>query len=189
MAEHANRYLASGGTRRAHVHDINEVPGRGRDHSAGAAADHDWTGSPAKSSLFPLFYGTDGDSYFVVASKKVALPNILDGTAISSPARGWSRVPSRDQEGEGAGPGQRRSEERARLWEKRQLTNFWPPYADYKLKTEREIPVVVLEPCPLSALVGIFLPIVVAPVQAQDRDPGPGPRAAEAAIHRQVCSR
>ena len=35
-------------------------------------------------------------------------------------------------------------EERARLWEK--SLEFWPPYADYQRKTEREIPVVVLDP-------------------------------------------
>jgi F420H(2)-dependent quinone reductase len=35
-------------------------------------------------------------------------------------------------------------EERARLWEK--ALEFWPPYADYQKKTEREIPVVVLDP-------------------------------------------
>jgi len=35
-------------------------------------------------------------------------------------------------------------EERARLWQK--ALEFWPPYADYQRKTEREIPVVVLDP-------------------------------------------
>ncbi len=35
-------------------------------------------------------------------------------------------------------------EERARLWQK--ALEFWPPYADYQKKTEREIPVVVLDP-------------------------------------------
>ena len=34
--------------------------------------------------------------------------------------------------------------ERARLWEK--ALEFWPPYADYQRKTEREIPLVVLPP-------------------------------------------
>jgi proline iminopeptidase len=34
--------------------------------------------------------------------------------------------------------------ERARLWKK--VLEFWPPYADYQKKTEREIPVVVLDP-------------------------------------------
>jgi F420H(2)-dependent quinone reductase len=35
-------------------------------------------------------------------------------------------------------------EERARLWKK--ALEFRPPYADNQLKTEREIPVVVLDP-------------------------------------------
>jgi proline iminopeptidase len=34
--------------------------------------------------------------------------------------------------------------ERTRLWQKE--LEFWPPYADYEKKTEREIPVVVLDP-------------------------------------------
>jgi deazaflavin-dependent oxidoreductase (nitroreductase family) len=33
--------------------------------------------------------------------------------------------------------------ERARLWQ--EALNFWPPHADYQRKTEREIPVVVLD--------------------------------------------
>ncbi len=35
-------------------------------------------------------------------------------------------------------------EERTRLWS--EALKFWPPYADYEKKTEREIPVVVLDP-------------------------------------------
>ena len=35
-------------------------------------------------------------------------------------------------------------EERARLWQK--ALEFWPSYADYQKKTEREILVVVLDP-------------------------------------------
>jgi deazaflavin-dependent oxidoreductase (nitroreductase family) len=34
--------------------------------------------------------------------------------------------------------------ERTRLWD--EALKFWPPYADYQSKTEREIPVVVLDP-------------------------------------------
>ena len=34
--------------------------------------------------------------------------------------------------------------ERGKLWE--QAIKFWPPYTDYQKKTEREIPVVVLDP-------------------------------------------
>jgi F420H(2)-dependent quinone reductase len=35
-------------------------------------------------------------------------------------------------------------EERERHWV--EAVKFWPPYADYKKKTDREIPVVVLDP-------------------------------------------
>jgi deazaflavin-dependent oxidoreductase (nitroreductase family) len=35
-------------------------------------------------------------------------------------------------------------DERARLWER--ALEFWPPYADYQKKTERETPVVVPDP-------------------------------------------
>jgi deazaflavin-dependent oxidoreductase (nitroreductase family) len=35
-------------------------------------------------------------------------------------------------------------EERAKLWPL--ALKFWPPYADYEKKIEREIPVVVLDP-------------------------------------------
>ena len=35
-------------------------------------------------------------------------------------------------------------EERGRLWQR--ALEFWPPYAEYQKKTEREIPVVVLDP-------------------------------------------
>ncbi len=34
-------------------------------------------------------------------------------------------------------------EERTRLWQL--MTEVWPPYDDYKRKTDREIPVVVLQ--------------------------------------------
>ena len=35
-------------------------------------------------------------------------------------------------------------DERVKLWKK--ALEFWPPYADYQKKTDREIPVVVLDP-------------------------------------------
>ena len=34
--------------------------------------------------------------------------------------------------------------ERSKLWD--EALKFWPPYTDYQRKTEREIPVVVLDP-------------------------------------------
>ena len=91
--------------------------------------------------MFPLFYGKTGDSYIVVASK---------GGAPEHP--GWYRniLANPDVEVQ-VGPAKMKArartatgEERARLWEK--SLEFWPPYADYQLKTKREIPVVVLDP-------------------------------------------
>lgn len=91
--------------------------------------------------IFPLFYGKVGGSYIVVASK---------GGAPEHP--GWYRnlVANPDVEIQvGTAKIQARArtavgDERTRLWEK--ALSFWPPYADYQRKTEREIPVVVLDP-------------------------------------------
>ena len=89
----------------------------------------------------PLIYDLDGDKPVIVASK---------GGAPDHP--GWFKnlvqtpeaevqildrhVPVRAREAEG--------EERARLWE--QMNRMWPHYDEYQEKTERRIPVVVLEP-------------------------------------------
>jgi hypothetical protein len=83
MVEHANRYLASGGTD-GHMYKTT-VPGLGEITAPALLL----TTTGRKSGdkfLFPLFYGTDGGSYFVIASKGGA-PQHLDGTAISSPTR------------------------------------------------------------------------------------------------------
>ena len=66
MVEHANRYLASGGTE-GHVYKIN-VPGRG-EITAPALLLTTTGRKSGEKFIFPLFYGTDGDSYIVVASK------------------------------------------------------------------------------------------------------------------------
>ena len=49
---------------------------------------------------------------------------------------GMSKLKARARTASGA--------ERAELWQK--ALEFWPPYADYQKKTEREIPVVMLDP-------------------------------------------
>src|ERR1700738_2306242 len=66
MVEHANRYITSGGAD-GHMYKIN-VPGRGEITAPALLL----TTTGRKSGdkfIFPLFYGTDSDSYFVVASK------------------------------------------------------------------------------------------------------------------------
>ena len=95
------------------------------------------TGEPRTS---PLIYENDGDRYVIVASK---------GGAPEHP--GWYRNLSKNPDVElqvmdEVFPAQARTaegEERDRLW--KLAAQQWPAYDDYKQKTEREIPVVVLE--------------------------------------------
>jgi proline iminopeptidase len=123
-----------------------------RYRETGGEVGHDWregstillltttgrkTGEPRTT---PLIYAQDGDRYVVVASK---------GGAPEHP--GWYRnlakhprvelqvrddvFPAKAHTAEG--------EERERLW--RKANDVWPHYDEYATKTEREIPVVVLE--------------------------------------------
>ena len=89
----------------------------------------------------PLIYARDGDRYVIVASK---------GGAPEDP--GWYRnltktpevelqvedevFPARARTAEGP--------EREQLWVK--VNEVWPHYEEYAQRTDREIPVVVLEP-------------------------------------------
>jgi proline iminopeptidase len=88
----------------------------------------------------PLIYAEDGDRYVIVASK---------GGAPADP--GWYRNLSKTPEVElqvldEVFPARARTaegEERERLW--RKAVEVWPHYDEYAKKTDREIPVVVLE--------------------------------------------
>jgi deazaflavin-dependent oxidoreductase (nitroreductase family) len=120
--------------------------------STGGEVGHIWKGVPTlllttsgrrsgERHTTPLIYGRDGDDYLIVASQ---------GGAPADP--GWYRNLQKEPEVElqvkdevfpatarTAGP-----QERGRLW--RIMAEVWPAYDDYARKTEREIPVVVLEP-------------------------------------------
>lgn len=139
MKDHVDLYLKSGGTE-GHTYKVNNP----------AAPPHPvpsllLTTTGRKSGdkwLFPLFYGTAGKSYFVVASK---------GGAPEHP--GWYRNLKANPEVEvqvGTKKLKARArtatgEERARLW--KDAIVFWPPYVDYEKKAgSREIPIVVLDP-------------------------------------------
>jgi deazaflavin-dependent oxidoreductase (nitroreductase family) len=89
----------------------------------------------------PLIHRTDDDRYVIVASRGGApdhpswFKNIRanpDDVEIQVKA---DRFPVRASVAEG--------EERERLW--KHMTEVWPDYDDYQEKTDREIPVVVLE--------------------------------------------
>ena len=138
MQDHANRYLSSGGTD-GHMYEMTQ-PGRpvmtvpslllttiGR--------------KSGESTRSPAVLWKAGDSYFVVASKGGApqhpgwYHNILANPGVEVQV-GAVKIKARARTASG--------EERARLWER--SLEFWPPYADYQHKTDREIPVVVLDP-------------------------------------------
>jgi deazaflavin-dependent oxidoreductase (nitroreductase family) len=88
----------------------------------------------------PLIYGQDGDHYVVVASKGGAdehpawYLNLESDPRVEVQVLG-DRFPARART---ATP-----EERPRLWEA--AVERWPAYAEYQRRTERDIPVVVLE--------------------------------------------
>jgi deazaflavin-dependent oxidoreductase (nitroreductase family) len=138
MVKHANLYLASGG-KEGHMYKV-DVPGRG-EITAPALLLTTTGRKSGEKFIFPLFYGTEGGSYIIVASKGGApehpgwYRNILVNPDVEVQA-GTKKVKARARTASG--------EERSRLWKK--ALEFWPPYADYALKTEREIPVVVLDP-------------------------------------------
>lgn len=88
----------------------------------------------------PLIYGEHGDNPVIVASKGGApehpawFLNIEDEPEVdvqiaAEKFHATARVAT--------------PEERAELWE--QMTEIWPAYDDYQEKTDREIPVVILE--------------------------------------------
>jgi deazaflavin-dependent oxidoreductase (nitroreductase family) len=137
MVEHANRYISSGGAD-GHMYKMTR-PGVPE-----VTPSLLLTTTGRKSGerfIFPLFYGKAGDSYFVIASKGGApqhpgwYRNILADPEVELQV-GTAKMKARARTATGG--------ERARLWDK--ALKFWPPYADYQRLTEREIPIVVLDP-------------------------------------------
>lgn len=95
------------------------------------------TGNPGTT---PLIFGRSGDDYVIVASQ---------GGAPEHP--GWYRNLEKDPNVELQVKGDRfparartaTGDERAELW--KQMAEIWPSYDQYQERTDREIPVVVLE--------------------------------------------
>src|SRR5258708_4020601 len=143
MVEHANRYLASGGTD-GHMYKIT-VPRRGEITAPALLL----TTTGRKSGdkfIFPLFYGTDGGSYFVVASKGGApqhpgwYRNILANPDVEVQV-GTKKVKARARTTAGG--------ERPPLLKK--APQILPPHAPYQLNTPRHAPVADLDPVPYRA--------------------------------------
>lgn len=136
--DHTNEYLSSGGTQ---GHMFKRTP---PGYSEMTVASLLLTTTGRKSGekyIFPLFYGMAGNSYIIVASKGGApdhpswYKNLVAHPEVEVQA-GTKKLKARARTVSG--------EERARLW--KEALKFWPPYADYEKKTDREIPVVVLDP-------------------------------------------
>jgi deazaflavin-dependent oxidoreductase (nitroreductase family) len=91
--------------------------------------------------IMPLIYKKVGPGFVIVASKGGAprhpawYLNLLDNPDVSiQVGRDHYSVRARTSEGD----------ERTSLW--KMLSDIYPPYNDYQAATDREIPVVVLEP-------------------------------------------
>ncbi|MDQ3053029.1 MAG: nitroreductase family deazaflavin-dependent oxidoreductase [Actinomycetota bacterium] len=112
---------------------------------------HDWNGTQAliltttgrksgQSRDKALIYGLTGDSPIVVASKggDPAHPdwyvNLVEQPEVEVQIRG-DRFPARARTATG--------EERTELWA--EMLKHWAPYDEYQTKTDRQIPVVVLD--------------------------------------------
>ena len=125
--------------RGAHLQD--DPAGPAGDHRAVAAADDDRPEVGREVHLPAVLRRDRQGSYIVVASKGGApqhpgwYRNILANPEVEVQV-GTAKMKARARTATG--------EERARLWQ--EALEFWPPYADYQKKTEREIPVVVLDP-------------------------------------------
>ena len=94
-----------------------------------------------KPIVMPLIYGEADGNYVVVASKGGAPQH--PGWYLNLAAQPQVEVQVIDKRFR-AKARTSTGTERARLWEK--MATIYPPYNDYQKKTEREIPVVVLEP-------------------------------------------
>lgn len=122
-----------------------------RYRETGGEEGHDWNGTSVliltttgrrsgESRSTPLIYGTAGDDYVVVASKGGApehpdwYVNLAEDPEVELQVWG-DRFPARARTAT--------AEEREELWPL--MTERWPAYDEYQTKTDREIPIVVLE--------------------------------------------
>jgi deazaflavin-dependent oxidoreductase (nitroreductase family) len=94
-----------------------------------------------KYSLTPLYYGTDGDKYVLIASKGGDAEN--PGWYKNLSAHPQVRIQVGDKRLDATAKSAA-GEERTRLWNMMQQRE--PLYREYQAKTQRQIPVVLLTP-------------------------------------------
>jgi deazaflavin-dependent oxidoreductase (nitroreductase family) len=128
VADHIRRYVESDGER-----------------------GHEWRGVPTlllttrgrksgKLRRTALIYGQDGDSYLVVGSEGGAPkhPNWYHNLVDHPDVRVQVGAETFDARARAA-----TAEEKPELW--RKMASIWPDYDKYQAKTDRQIPVVILE--------------------------------------------
>lgn len=113
---------------------------------------HDWMGTTTliltttgrrsgQPRSTPLIYQSDGDNYVVIASNGGASDHPLwYYNLVANPEVGLQVRADRFT----ARARTATEEERSRLWPR--MASVWPDYDDYQTKTDRPIPVVILEP-------------------------------------------
>ena len=135
--DHLRRYVESDG-KDGHMWDSTPVGGPGPIPTLLLTTTGRRSGKPI---VMPLIYGEADGNCVVVASKggapqhpgwylNLAAQPQVEVQVLAKRFRAKARTST--------------GTERARLWEK--MATIYPPYNDYQKKTEREIPVVVLEP-------------------------------------------
>ena len=135
QGEYTNLYLCSGG-KEGHV--VKRTPPGYSEMDVSSLILTTTGRKSGEKFIFPLFYGTTGDSYIIVASKGGApehpgwYKNLLANPEVEVQV-GTKKLKAKARTAAG--------EERGRLWT--EALKFWPPYADYAKKTERQIPVFV----------------------------------------------
>ena len=139
MVDHANRYLSSGGSE-GHMYKMSPAGAAG-DHGAVAAVDDDRAEVGGKVHL-PAVLWADRQQLFRDRLERRRAG--ASGLVPQHPRQPGGRGSGRDQEDEGAARGPRRARNARGCGRSR--WNSGRPTPTTRRKTEREIPVVVLDP-------------------------------------------
>ena len=137
IQEHTQRYLESGGED-GHLWDSRPQGGPGLVPTLLLVTTGRLSGKPI---TLPLIYGENNGAYVIVASRGGSRNNPGWFLNLIEHPEVWVQVASKRCR---ATARVTKGEERAVLW--KQMVEIFPPYETYQRRTEREIPVVVLEP-------------------------------------------
>src|SRR5262245_21921767 len=128
VAKHVRRYVESDGRSGHRWHGVDTLLLTTRGRTTG------------KLRRTALIYGRDGDRYLVVASNggSKGHPNWYENLAADP--RVWVQVVDERFDATATTATTR---QKPRLW--REMVEIWPEYEQYQTRTERDIPVVILE--------------------------------------------